>query len=191
MHHTIITSSLTWERSLARRAVRKMSCKCLAAGEWSLALLIRTFPTANKMPASFCGDPFIPHAFQWRDGVLTDLGALPGLNFSNANRISNSGLVAGFSETEAIDPLLGVKECTLPLERRSHHGSLGTQEGGYESVAFAVNSRGEVARGSFNTTADVFGFLGTQQRVFLWQNGIMEDVGTLAGPDAGLLGGPG
>src|SRR5215467_272604 len=30
----------------------------------------------------FCGSPFISHAFQWQNGVLKDLGALPGPNSS-------------------------------------------------------------------------------------------------------------
>src|ERR1700730_2418000 len=33
-------------------------------------------------------DPSIFHAFRWHDGVLTDLGALPGINSSFANWIS-------------------------------------------------------------------------------------------------------
>src|ERR1700730_17385774 len=41
-------------------------------------------------------DPLIFHAFQWRNGVLEDLGALPGVNSSFANWTSRNGLVAGF-----------------------------------------------------------------------------------------------
>ena len=55
-------------------------------------------------------DPYILHAFQWQDGSLTDLGALPGGYNSFANSISPNGLVVGYSENGAIDPLLGVPE---------------------------------------------------------------------------------
>ena len=60
-------------------------------------------------------DPFIMHAFQWYNGVLTDLGALPGANSSFANWISANGLIAGLSETGVIDPLLGVPEANAVL----------------------------------------------------------------------------
>jgi hypothetical protein len=46
---------------------------------------------------------------------LIDLGALPGVNSSFANWISPKGLVAGFSENSAIDPLLGVPEVDAVL----------------------------------------------------------------------------
>jgi hypothetical protein len=60
-------------------------------------------------------DLLILHAFRWQDGILTDLGALPGVNSSFANWISPKGLVAGFSENSAIDPLLGVPEVDAVL----------------------------------------------------------------------------
>src|SRR5215469_3262904 len=137
----------------------------------------------------FCGGAFIAHAFLWSKGVLHELRSLPGSNSSGAGWISDSGLVAGFSETEAIDPILSVREMHAVLWRDGEIIDLGTLEGGYESAAFAVNSRGQVAGAGFNTVPDPFSFTGTQQRTFLWENGVMRDLGTLGGPDAGLLGG--
>jgi probable HAF family extracellular repeat protein len=131
-----------------------------------------------------CG-PFIFHAFRWQDGSLADLGALPGVNSSFANWISPKGLVAGFSENGAIDPLLGVPEVDAVLWKDSEIVNLGTIEGGYESNAFAVNDRGQVAGAFLNTIPDPFSFFGLQLRAFLWRNGVMEDLGTLGtGTDA-------
>jgi probable HAF family extracellular repeat protein len=137
---------------------------------------------------AFCGGAFIARAFLWSEGVLHDLGSLPGSNTSNANWISDSGLVAGFSETEAIDPLLGLREAHAVLWKNGEIIDLGTLEGGHESVAFAVNSRGQVAGAAFNTVPDPLSPVGTQQRTFIWENGVMRDLGTLGGPDAGLVG---
>ncbi|HXM22378.1 MAG TPA: hypothetical protein VN948_14075 [Terriglobales bacterium] len=129
-------------------------------------------------------DPLILHAFEWQDGSLADLGALPGLNSSFANWISPKGLVAGFSENGAIDPLLGVPEVDAVLWKDGKVVNLGTIEGGYESNAFAVNDGGQVAGVFLNTIPDPFSPFGLQVRAFLWQNGVMEDLGTLGGPEA-------
>jgi probable HAF family extracellular repeat protein len=129
----------------------------------------------------FCiPDPFITHAFQWRNGVLTDLGALSGTNSSFAQWTSNSGLTAGYSEDGTIDPLLGIPAVHAVLWREGHIEDLGTLEGGYESGAFSINSRGQVTGVSGKSIA--------QQRVFLWEKGKMKDLGTLGGTSAGLLG---
>jgi hypothetical protein len=130
----------------------------------------------------FCGGAFIGHAFLWSNGVLHDLGSLPGSNTSDASWVSDSGLVAGSSETEAIDPLLGVRELHAILWKNGEIMDLGALEGGYESVAFAVNSRGQVAGAGFNTVPDPLSPGGTQERTFVWENGVMRDLGTLGGP---------
>jgi len=136
----------------------------------------------------FCG-PFIDHAFQWKDGTLTDLGALPGLNTSAANAISESGLSAGFSENGEIDPLFGIPAIHAVLWKSGQIIDLGTLEGGYESAAFNVNSRGQVAGFSLNLVPDPI--LGVQERTFLWdKDSGMQDLGTLGGNDAGIIGGP-
>src|SRR6266550_4090994 len=35
-----------------------------------------------------CDDCFLIHAFRWQNGVVEDLGALPGVNFSHATSIN-------------------------------------------------------------------------------------------------------
>jgi probable HAF family extracellular repeat protein len=126
----------------------------------------------------FCG-PFIFHAFRWQDGSLADLGALPGVNSSFAYSISANGLIAGWSENGLIDPLLGVPEVGAVLWKDGEIVNLGTIEGGYESAANAVNSQGQVAGGFLNTIPDPFTPFGLQVRAFLWQSGVMQDLGTL------------
>src|SRR5579864_5732915 len=98
----------------------------------------------TSIPDPSCSNCFVSHAFQAQNGLMTDLGALPGVNYSFANWISPGGLVAGLSQNGAIDPLLGVPEINAVLWKDGAIVNLGTIEGGYESNAFAVNDRGQV-----------------------------------------------
>ena len=61
----------------------------------------------------FNADCFVSHAFQWQNGVLNDLGVLPGGASSLSTWISPNGLVAGFSQNGEIDPL--VSTCMVSL----------------------------------------------------------------------------
>ena len=137
----------------------------------------------------FCFDEdcFVAHAFQWRNGVRTDLGTLPGGASSQSTWISESGLVSGLSENGEIDPLIpGFPELRAVLWEHGKITDLGTLDGGYESAANAVNSRRQVVGAALNTIPDansMFG-LGYQARAFLWQEGAMQDLGTLGGTDA-------
>jgi probable HAF family extracellular repeat protein len=119
-------------------------------------------------------DPLIMHAFQWQKGVLTDLGALPGGNNSFTTWISANGLIAGFSENGVIDPQFGLPQVNAVLWKDGEIIDLG----GYFSQAFAVNNRGQVVGSTFNrATLPALNF-----HAFLWQNGEMQDLGTLGGP---------
>jgi probable HAF family extracellular repeat protein len=129
-------------------------------------------------------DPHIVHAFRWHGGILTDLGALPGVNSSVANWISDSGLVVGFSENGLIDPLLGAPEIQAVLWKGEEIINLGALEDSHQSAAFAVNERGQVVGNFLNTVSDPFSVFGLQVRAFLWQNGVLQDLGTLGGPEA-------
>ena len=148
----------------------------------------------DPFPA-FCfnEDCHVSHAFEWHAGVRTDLGALAGGLSSQASWASASGLIVGLAENGEIDPLIpGLPEIRAVLWRNHEISDLGTlpEEGGYESQANAVNSRGQVVGWATNTAPDpnsmaAPGFLPTQTRAFLWQNGTMKDLGTLAtGSDA-------
>ncbi len=151
------------------------------------------------------GDPYAPHcffdcsvahAFLWENGILTDLGALPGVNTSSALAINARGWIVGFSENGVVDPQSQLPETDAVLWRDGQIVNVGTL-GGTQGLAAAVNDRGQVAGAAQNAVSDAFaaGFdqlvgpttqfpVPTQWRAFLWQDGAMQDLGTLGGPDA-------
>jgi probable HAF family extracellular repeat protein len=147
--------------------------------------------TPNPNPGCFIpfGNPpdcFVEHPVVLRNGSVTELDVLPGGMNSQTIWISRSGLIAGFSENGLIDPLTGLPQGRAVLWTKGGQvNDLGTVPGGNESLATAVNSRGQVVGFSNNDVPDPASLagLGTQTRAFLWQNGVMQDLGTLGGTD--------
>lgn len=114
----------------------------------------------------------IYHAFVWDGETMTDLGTLDGQQ-SIAFGINDSGQVAGWSHTSSGDNrgFLWENGSMQPL------GTLG----GADSQANGVNNSGQVVGSASivdNTDpSDPFEY----PHAFLWQNGSMQDLGTLGG----------
>jgi probable HAF family extracellular repeat protein len=136
-----------------------------------------------------CQDRFIQHAFAWRDGRLTDLGALPGSNSSGISELNGHGVGVGVSENGRTDPHTGGAAAVAVMFKNGKVISLGTLPGGATSAAADINGQGQVAGISSNGTPDPFpgvlfpNVFGTEIRGFVWRNGVMHDLGTLGGPD--------
>jgi probable HAF family extracellular repeat protein len=150
---------------------------------------------------------FLSDAFQWQNGVLTDLKGLPGnANGTYADSINSRGAVSGGSGNGAIDLLTGYPQMDAVLWSHGKVTNLGTL-GGNASVAYAINNQDQVVGAALNTVLDPFssGFpspycgsfpciaesymamffpSATQMHAVLWQNGAMKDLGTLGGPDS-------
>ena len=144
------------------------------------------------------GDGYVAHTFQYQNGELTDMGALPGGGSSYSAWESGSGLLAGVSETGQLDPLFGMPQVHAVMWRKGNIVDLGTLPGGgYDSEAESVNNHGQVVGSALSTTPDAnsmatatFWYFdvpyGYQERAFLWdKNSGMQDLGTLGtGNDA-------
>jgi len=144
--------------------------------------------TSAPDPFCFMDNCFATHAFVAQRGSLSDLGVLDGGTDSQANWVTANGLITGFSQNGEFDPLVpGFPEVRGVLWRNGKVVDLGTlPDGGFESLAGPANNRGQVVGLALNTVPDSCSFVGfpTQVRAFLWQNGAMQDLGTLGGPDA-------
>ena len=143
------------------------------------------YPNFNPFVVGFA-DPFTAHAFAWRNGRMTDLGALPGNNSSAVFQVNGKGVGAGMSENGTIDPITGWPAEHAVVFKNGKVTDLGTLPGGYESQAISINDLGLVSGFASNGTEDPFSMFGwgTQARSFVWQDGVMKDIGTLGGPDA-------
>jgi len=129
-------------------------------------------------------DCFMSEAFRWQDGAIHKLGALPGQNSSAVAAINGQGWIVGYSQDGLIDPLNGAPAYVPILWKNGKMINLGNL-GGYESLAVDINNRGQIIGFSTNAVPDPFNPFGlpTQLRGFIWQNGVMTDLGTLGGPD--------
>ena len=177
------------------------------ASVWGIALQLNNHGKVIAQLGTAVPDPYNPNCladdcFIWHgvvgetNGTITDLGALPGVNHSVPVCITESGLIAGFSQNSLIDPLTGFPQVRAVLWNRDHTiVELGTL-GGNSSQGFAVNDRGQIVGVALNDTPenpDFAGFMNDlggvlpaaqQVRAFLCQNGSMQDLGTLGGNDA-------
>jgi probable HAF family extracellular repeat protein len=147
--------------------------------------------TTGTSNTGICGGlsglvPFVFHAFEWQNGTVTDLGSLGGTDYcSVSGGINANGEIVGSSENGEVDPLTGINESRAVRWKNGEITDLGTL-GGYEGNAISINDRGQVVGLATNAIPDpiaCFG-VGAQCRAFLWQDGVMQDLGTLGGPDA-------
>jgi probable HAF family extracellular repeat protein len=152
-----------------------------------------TTPDPNA-PNCFNPDCLVSHAFRWQDGVLTDLGALLGVNSSGANAINARGWIVGFSLDGEIDPVSGFPAGHGVLWKNSQIFDLGTLGTGVESAGNYINNSGEIVGvATVDTSVDPFAFIGlgpfsSPTHAFIWKNGVMRDLGTLGGPDSFIAG---
>jgi probable HAF family extracellular repeat protein len=140
----------------------------------------------TDIPDPFNPGGFIPHAFRWKHGVLTDLGTLPGGHGSFAIWTNDRGQVVGLSDNGKIDPVLGGPQGRGVLwESDGSIVNLGTL-GGTQSLAADINQPGQIVGVAANKIADPFSIFGwaTQTRAVRWQDGKLRDLGTLGGTDA-------
>lgn len=137
----------------------------------------------------FCSntpDCFGEHAFTFRNGILTDLGVLPGGFNSQAFWINDNGTAVGFAQIGIIDSLNGgLPELRGTIWQNGKTISIGTF-GGNDSAAQAVNNRGQVVGFALNPIPDSMSMLpwSTEMRAFLWDKGVLKNLGTLGGPDS-------
>jgi probable HAF family extracellular repeat protein len=139
------------------------------------------------------GIGFVTHAFRWQNGNVTDLGALPGdTNCSIPMAINAGGEIVGISENGQVDALTGVNETRAVRWRDGEIEDLGSF-GGNQNAALRTNNNGQIVGWSLNSVPDpyspidlvLFSSNGTQTRAVVWQDGQMQDLGTLGtGNDA-------
>jgi probable HAF family extracellular repeat protein len=142
------------------------------------------------------GQCLASHGFLWENGTLSDLGLLVAgdqSEFSQSFSINEQNTCAGISTYN----VRGLPD--EPLYRavmwKATNGNpqmidLGTL-GGNQSLAHAINNRDQVVGWALNSTPDDAMIwddypwpFGTQQRAVLWENGTIQDLGTLGGPSA-------
>src|SRR5262249_14193175 len=118
-------------------------------------------PNVNPVFGCYVADCFQAHAARWKDGVVTDLGALPVNNNSAAGSINARGWAAGQSQSSVIDPVFGVPTVHAVLWKQDQIIDLGTLPGGFDSLGIYVNDAGQVIGFSTISTApDPIGFAG-------------------------------
>jgi len=144
---------------------------------------------ADTTVACACLGGVLSPAVKWEKSVPTNLGLLPGGCFSLPNSINGKGMIVGSGDIGVRDPIWGpVLRADFPYKGQVI--DLGTF-GGHNSLANEVNSRGQVGGGAENTDPDPWNFGGivglpspTAWHGFVWQDGVLRDLGTLGGPDS-------
>ena len=103
------------------------------------------------------------HAFVWNRGRLRDLGTLPNAKYSAAYGINKTGDIVGVSAFDGLNN-------HAVLWHKGKLFDLGVLPNGSGSFARAINDRGQIVG---------FGRIEDDTHAFLYENGKMNDLGTL------------
>jgi probable HAF family extracellular repeat protein len=117
---------------------------------------------------------------------IIDLGTLPGGTFSEAYALNDHGQVVGRAGTASgtIHAVLWQDGTMIDLGSLPGEGPFG---GGY-SEAYGINKRGQVVGMSFTGGPGCDpGSFSSCSHAFLWDGGIMRDLGVLGGPSSTAL----
>ncbi|SNB46928.1 HAF repeat-containing protein [Geobacter sp. DSM 9736] len=153
---------LTASQASARSPEARTTSLGTLGGAGSTAVAINDKGTVAGF--SDTATPNIEHAFIWKNGRMTDLGALGKHESSRAKAINNNDEIVGDSFVKgAIHAFLWKKGKMIDL------GTLG----GKNSFAIGINDRGEVIGNSETSKG--------KSHAFLWKEGKMIDLGTLGG----------
>jgi uncharacterized membrane protein len=114
----------------------------------------RSADTSVALSSPFCFyDCFAIHALHWKEGIMADLGALPGIGASFPNYINAKGVVAGSSFNGGFDLVLALPYFDAVVFRDGQVIDLGTF-GGPLSYSAAINNKDEVVGFALNSTPD-------------------------------------
>ena len=102
-------------------------------------------------------------AFLWENGTIRDLGVLPGMTYSSAEKINESGEVVGASGN-------GSEQLAFVWTEAGGMRALSSL-GGSHSGAHAINDHGDIAGES-----KVPGFNSTDIHAVVWRNGVITDL---------------
>ena len=115
-------------------------------------------------------------AFVWRNGTMRALPALADGDFAQADAINISGQIVGAAVTKS-----GFQHAVLWTDGQIQ--DLGVLTGDTESVAQDIDDAGRITGFSWRNTAN-----GTVTRVFLWEKGVLRNLGNSAGKPNRALG---
>jgi probable HAF family extracellular repeat protein len=142
------------------------------------------FPSSCFAPDCLVRDPLL-----WFAGLRVRLPSLRRGYSGGPISVNDFGVAVGFAENGEIDPLLGTPELKATLWKSGKAIDLGTL-GGNGASANAINDRGQIFGGALNTILDgnsAFPFFvpgATQVHAVLWEDGSIQDLGTLGGTDS-------
>jgi len=107
------------------------------------------------------------HAFLWDQGVMTDLGTLPGSQQSKASAINDQGQLVGWTVPSGIQHAFLYDIASMTMT------DLGTLGAGTESYALAINNHGVIVGDSWTNNS------GLSDLAFVYSNGVMAALGKL------------
>ncbi len=123
------------------------------------------------------GNTTPPHACQFSNGAVTDLCATPGISWSPAAGINDSGQILGIGGSPGMHAAIYQNGVATDLGTLYYNPIMGIAN----SYGWAINNAGQVVGYS-----DYCPNYMPTQHAFLWSNGKMTDLGTLGGASAAL-----